>query len=49
VAEAGTRSTQEEALAALRKLRELGTFKEIADPVEWQRENRMDRPLASRD
>lgn len=27
------RPTEEDALAALRKLRELGTFKEIADPV----------------
>lgn len=49
VTEAGARPTQEEALAALRKLRELGTFEEIADPVEWQRENRMDRPLPGRD
>ncbi len=41
--------TQEEALAALRKLRELGTFKAISDPVAWQREIRQDRPLPGRD
>jgi hypothetical protein len=40
--------TQEEASAALRKLRELGTFKQIADPVAWQREIRQDRPLPGR-
>lgn len=43
------RPTKEDALAALRKLRELGTFKEIADPVAWQREIRQDRPLPGRD
>jgi uncharacterized protein YfaS (alpha-2-macroglobulin family) len=42
------RPTKEDALAALRKLRELGTFKEIADPVAWQREIRKDRPLPGR-
>ena len=41
--------TQEEALAALRKLRELGTFKTISDPVAWQREIRQDRSLPGRD
>ncbi len=43
------RSTREEALAALRRLRELGTFKDITDPVAWQREIRKDRPLPGRD
>jgi len=43
------RPTKEGALAALRKLRELGAFKEIADPVAWQRESRKDRPLPGRD
>lgn len=43
------RPTKEDALAALRKLRELGTFKEITDPVAWQREIRKDRPLPGRD
>ena len=43
------RPTKEDALAALRKLRDLGTFKEIPDPVAWQREMRGDRPLPSRD
>jgi hypothetical protein len=43
------RPTEEDALAALRKLRELGTFKEITDPVAWQREIRKDRPLPGRD
>jgi hypothetical protein len=41
--------TKEDALAALRKLRELGTFKKINDPVAWQREIRQDRPLLGRD
>jgi hypothetical protein len=43
------RPTQETALAALRQLRKLGTFKEITDPVTWQREIRKDRPLPGRD
>ena len=43
------RPTQETALAALRQLREMGTFKKIADPVAWQREIRKDRPLPGRD
>ena len=43
------RPTQEDALAALRRLRELGTFKKIAGPVAWQREIRQDRPLPGRD
>ena len=37
------RPTQQDALAALRKLRDLGTFKEITDPVAWQREIWKDR------
>ena len=48
VREPGECPTQEDALAALRKLRELGTFKEINDPVAWQREIRKDRPLPGR-
>jgi hypothetical protein len=43
------RPTREMALAALRRLREMGTFKEITDPVAWQREIRKDRPLPGRD
>lgn len=35
--------------AALQKLAELGTFSEIADPVEWQRQIRKDRPLPGRE
>ncbi|MDO8542299.1 MAG: hypothetical protein Q7S40_17810 [Opitutaceae bacterium] len=35
--------------AACEKLRELGTFSSIMDPVEWQREIRRDRPLPGRD
>ena len=34
---------------ALEKLDELGTFAELKDPVEWQRELRRDRPLPGRD
>lgn len=35
-------------LEALKELRKLGTFKDVADPVAWQREQRRDRPLPSR-
>ena len=35
--------------AALETLAELGTFADIADPVEWQRELRKDRPLPGRE
>ena len=34
---------------AFEKLAELGTFSEITDPVEWQRQIRKDRPLPGRD
>ena len=40
--------TREMALAALRQLREMGTFKNITDPVAWQREIRKDSPLPGR-
>ena len=43
------RPTQGEAMAALRKLREMGAFKAISDPVAWQREIRTDRSLPGRD
>ena len=43
------RPTRETALAALRQLRQMGTFKKITDPVAWQREIRKDRPLRGRD
>jgi hypothetical protein len=43
--EKSERPTRETALAALRQLRALGTFKAITDPVAWQREIRKDRPL----
>ena len=42
------RPTLDEAQAALRRLQELGTFKDIADPVAWQRAIRKDRPLPGR-
>lgn len=35
----------ERALMALEKLAEYGTFKDIEDPVKWQREIRKDKPL----
>lgn len=47
--ETSARPTQEAALAALRQLRNLGTFQAITDPGEWQREIRKDRPLPGRD
>lgn len=46
--EAG-RPTHAEALAALHRLRDLGTFKAIVNPVAWQREIRKDRTLPGRD
>ena len=42
-------STREAAAAALRLLSEMGTFREITDPVAWQREIRKDRPLPGRE
>ena len=41
--------TRETALAALKRLRARGTFREITDPVAWQREIRKDRPLPGRE
>jgi hypothetical protein len=35
-------------LAALQELRKLGSFKEVSDPVAWQREQRADRSLPGR-
>jgi hypothetical protein len=49
VRDSSERPTQEDALAALCKLRELGTFKMITDPMAWQGEIRQDRPLPGRD
>lgn len=40
---------EETLLDTLRRLRELGTFQEIDDPVVWQRKVRRDRPLPGRD
>lgn len=37
------------AAALLEELARRNTFSEIADPVEWQRETRQDRPLPGRD
>jgi hypothetical protein len=36
-------------LEALEQLRKLNPFREIADPVAWQREIRKDRPLPGRE
>ncbi len=35
--------------AALEKIRELNPYRDIADPLGWQREIREDRPLPGRD
>ena len=43
-----SRPTREMVLAALKRLRDRGTFREITDPVAWQREIRKDRPLPGR-
>ncbi len=37
------------AVAALKRLRARGTFREITDPVAWQRETRRDRSLPGRE
>ncbi len=42
-------SQEETLLDALKRLRELGTFSKIDDPVAWQREIRKDRPILGRD
>jgi antitoxin component of MazEF toxin-antitoxin module len=34
---------------AIKNLQEIGAFKNIKDPVAWQREIRKDRPLPGRD
>ena len=47
--EKGETPTRETALAALKRLRARGTFREITDPVAWQREIRKDRPLPGRE
>ena len=44
-----SRPMRETALAALQRLRVRGTFREITDPVAWQREIRKDRPLPGRE
>jgi hypothetical protein len=36
-------------LEAVKELRKFGTFKDIADPLAWQRARRRDRPLPGRD
>ena len=36
-------------MVALEELRKLNPFREIIDPVAWQREIRKDRPLPGRD
>lgn len=38
-------ATGESPLRALKELRKLGTFSGVSDPVAWQREQRLDRPL----
>ena len=35
--------------AAMEKIRKLNPYRDIADPVEWQRGMREDRPLPGRD
>jgi hypothetical protein len=45
----GERAKPGTPLEALKELRKLGTFKEISDPVAWQREIRKDRHLPGRD
>ena len=37
------------AIAALRRLQELGGLQCFGDPLEWQREERKDRPLPGRE
>lgn len=35
--------------AALENVRKINPYRDIADPLEWQRETREDRPLPGRD
>ena len=44
-----SRAAGQTPLAALRELRRLGAFREIGDPVAWQRAQRQDRPLPGRE
>ena len=48
-APAATTASQGTPLEALKELRKLGAFKDITDPVAWQREMRKDRHLPFRD
>lgn len=41
-------NTGEALVEAARRIRELGIFDEIEDPIAWQREIRKDRPLPGR-
>ncbi|HET8992021.1 MAG TPA: hypothetical protein VFN31_03255 [Candidatus Saccharimonadales bacterium] len=34
---------------AIRNLQEIGAFKDIKDPVAWQKKTRQDRPIPGRD
>ena len=40
---------REKAFAALRRLHERNPYRDIEDPVAWQREIRKDRPLSGRE
>ena len=44
-----TKEVSERRISALRKLAALNPFREIQDPVEWQRANRVDRHLPGRE
>jgi hypothetical protein len=41
--------SREDVLVALTRLRERGTFRNISDPVAWQRQIRRDRPQPGRE
>lgn len=49
VGESAIPAKEETLLDALKRLRELGTFSDIDDPVAWQQEIREDRPISGRD
>ena len=44
-----TKEVSERRISAIRKLAALNPFREIQDPVEWQRANRVDRDLPGRE
>jgi hypothetical protein len=49
VSDISEQTAREAAVAALKRLRARGTFRDITDAAAWQREIRRDRPLPGRE